>query len=755
MKMHQIVTGARPARLVRLAGRELARYAGELFQQAPRLVTSRRPGTGLAVILDARAAGLSDQGYALGPIDRHTFAIEAGSPIALLWAVYDLAERWGVRYELHGDIVPDRPGAMKLPGRRIVCEPDLKIRSFRTYNVFANNECAWPARDYGLLLDQLAKLRYNAILFCVRPYDPLTDLRFRGARKTLAEPNFGWRPRIRPDHPGYELFVKSGDAKRGVFVNPDLHGHATYDKALAAGKTYMRKICRMAHARGMQVMVKAPAADFDPAIRKRLLALTKPRHKIRRAPIYRIRYGIWREGPDVETGRCMSIHNPVFLDVIAANMQATIDAFGDADALFFGSSEFGGSGADCDRAWAALDRKYGLSRIKSLPALVREARRHAEGPAERAERELLSDIVVLYALDRLINERGFDLSKSRRNVTISPASLSTELNRFLPSIFPHGTPYFASFGYMPSYVATRTNTLKHKDSDSIRHILVVSAEDDNVGMLPQLTGPAVHKIIEALRDVGAHGFQTRQWMHSNLLPTFHYMGHAAWEKGWTPTKAYRHLYEPVCGPRSLAHILRAFGRIERITQRLHQDVLCVSFPVPRWITGLWEDWPEKHTPGRLEQIAGVYRQSSDDMLEALGASRRAGRDTLVALERHMRHADYYCRALAQLARARAAEDVATALIKPDVADPGAETLVADTFVAGKFDKLDAARTAVAMHLDNAEALMRQACEIFAQGVRDRCDLGALATLNSYNLDVIAALARIAHAQEQMFSVRET
>ena len=58
-------------------------------------------------------------------------------------------------------------------------------------------------------------------------------------------------------------------------------------------------------------------------------------------------------------------------------------------------------------------------------------------------------------------------------------------------------------------------------------------------------------------------------------------------------------------------------------------------------------------------------------------------------------------------------------------------------------------------LDNAEALMRQACEIFAQGVRDRCDLGALATLNSYNLDVIAALARIAHAQEQMFSVRET
>ena len=51
--------------------------------------------------------------------------------------------------------------------------------------------------------------------------------------------------------------------------------------------------------------------------------------------------------------------------------------------------------------------------------------------------------------------------------------------------------------------------------------------------------------------------------------------------------------------------------------------------------------------------------------------------------------------------------------------------------------------------------MRQACETFAQGVRDRCDLGALVSLNSYNLDVIAALARIARAQEEMFSVRET
>ena len=50
--------------------------------------------------------------------------------------------------------------------------------------------------------------------------------------------------------------------------------------------------------------------------------------------------------------------------------------------------------------------------------------------------------------------------------------------------------------------------------------------------------------------------------------------------------------------------------------------------------------------------------------------------------------------------------------------------------------------------------MRQCCEVFAEGVRDRIDLGALATLNSFNLDVIAALARIAKAKGDMFSCQD-
>ena len=76
------------------------------------------------------------------------------------------------------------------------------------------------------------------------------------------------------------------------------------------------------------------------------------------------------------------------------------------------------------------------------------------------------------------------------------------------------------------------------------------------------------------------------------------------------------------------------------------------------------------------------------------------------------------------------------------------------FHAGRFDRLAVARSAVTEHMHNAQTLMRQACETFAQGVRDRCDLGALATLNCYNYDVVAAMARIVKAKGEMFSVHE-
>jgi hypothetical protein len=96
--------------------------------------------------------------------------------------MYDLVERWGVRYELHSDLIPDSPGKFRLPEKAIVCEPDLRWRAYRTYNDFPNNECIWAAADYTPLIDQLAKPRMNGIIVICRPHDPFFEFEFHGAR---------------------------------------------------------------------------------------------------------------------------------------------------------------------------------------------------------------------------------------------------------------------------------------------------------------------------------------------------------------------------------------------------------------------------------------------------------------------------------------------------------------------------------------------------------------------------------------------
>jgi hypothetical protein len=739
-----IITGTKPARLVRYAAEQLAHYLTKLFDLSARVAAAPGKSTADIITLDAGAPPipdqLSDQGYVLRPVDvdgRKFFQVAGGSPTATMWAVYDLVERWGVRYELHGDLFPDRPGRMQLPRQAVVCDPDLRWRAYRTYNDFPNNECTWPAVDYQVLIDQLAKMRMNGIIVICRPHDPFYELEFRGTHKTTAVTNFGYRPTIRPDHPGYELFEASGDAARGVFVNPELSGHQNSKKAIAAGRRYVRKVFRMAHARGMSCCLKINYTDFDPAIKQRLLEVTEQKHKAPRGEVTRLRYGDWLEGPSVEVGRCMSIRNPVFFELMTAAVQAQIDCMPDADLYSLGVTEFRESAADSEQTWKRLDRKYGLSKIAQFDQLIDEARAMSEDSADRSEHMLRADIVSLYVLDILINERDLDLSKARKGARIIADGLSPELHRFLPSIFPPGTLYIAEMGYMPSHVAKRSDTLLLDDPKHMRMSLVISLEDDNVGLAPQLTGPAVRKLVETLRASGAEGFHTRQWMHSNLQPTLHYLAHAAWEQGWTPAKAYRHFFEGLCGSSAMGPVAKAFRALENLTEDLHTNVFCISFPLPNLLTEMWDCWPEQYTPERLAGIARAYQRISDGLAQAVRASKPAGRDYLYSLERHCRHAEHYVRGLIELGAAREANRQAAA-----------------ASTGNSFDELDKWSAAAATHLRQSTCEMRRACEAFAEGVRDRCDLGALATLNNYRLDPVNAYAVIAETKASALHVME-
>ena len=83
------------------------------------------------------AGSPSDQGVVLKHVNgggRPLWLIGGGSPVATLWAVYELVERLGVRFLLSGDVFPDLSGAPSLPEVDEHREPVFHDRIWRVMN---------------------------------------------------------------------------------------------------------------------------------------------------------------------------------------------------------------------------------------------------------------------------------------------------------------------------------------------------------------------------------------------------------------------------------------------------------------------------------------------------------------------------------------------------------------------------------------------------------------------------------------------
>jgi hypothetical protein len=87
--------------------------------------------------------------------------IAGGDPIGVLYGVYAVAEKLGVRFYLSGDVVPDErvalePAALATEGR-----PLFSVRGLQPFHDFAEGPDWWNTDDYLAHIGQLAKLRMN------------------------------------------------------------------------------------------------------------------------------------------------------------------------------------------------------------------------------------------------------------------------------------------------------------------------------------------------------------------------------------------------------------------------------------------------------------------------------------------------------------------------------------------------------------------------------------------------------------------
>ena len=624
---------------------------------------------------------VGEQGFILRRVQfqgRPSLVLRGGSPRATLWAVYELVERWGVRYLLHRDMLPPLD-TFYLPDVDIVMEPTLSVRQWRVINDFACGPESWGMADYRPVLDQLAKLKFNRILLSVWPWQPFLHYEVKGVKRESATLWFDFHYPITDDMVGRHLF---GDEEE--FWNPDLPRGASYEAFTAAGEQLIHNLIDYAHHRGMECVIVATLTEFPPEFAP-LLKDVQEVHQLAELTVV----------PSAET----DIDDPALTELATAVLRATVDTYPEVDYVALGMPEFRQWSGLYERAWQALDAKYCISSQRPLDDVLTAATQRAAYPGgeERALQEVKGDIVALYFYDRLLNEI-YGLKESRRpDMKFIYNSVAEELFPVLESLVPRGWETLNFVDYTASRIVKRREVLESVPSREHACSLIYTLHDDNVGLLPQLATGSLYELTQDLYRYGWAGFSTRYWLIADHDPCVTYLAKAAWEEGIRHEDVYRDQIRAVCGAGCIEDMLTTFREVEATTVALEEHGLGLTFPVPGMLTKHWTPQPMSD---ELVADRQGYQRALDAAYRAREKAQPSGQSYVDYWIGRLRFGIGYLDMIAAVRRAAIAE-------------------------------ADQKPTEAIQHAGTALVTAREALEAYADVARDQSDRGAIAVMNEY------------------------
>jgi len=145
--------------LVALAFREVQRY---VYLRTGELLPIVADKAGQAFVDLAVDSELGEQAFRLRSVEGNLH-ITGGSEVAVLYGAYACAEKLGVRFYLHGDVVPDGKISLELPVFDELHEPLFELRGVNPWGSHPYGFDAWSADDYKAVITQLVKLKMNFI----------------------------------------------------------------------------------------------------------------------------------------------------------------------------------------------------------------------------------------------------------------------------------------------------------------------------------------------------------------------------------------------------------------------------------------------------------------------------------------------------------------------------------------------------------------------------------------------------------------
>jgi len=94
---------------------------------------------------------------------RKILVITGGDAVGALYGTYRVCEKLGVRFYLHGDVIPEKKIPLAVPDVDETGKPLFSIRGINPFHDFPEGPDWWNRDDYMSCVSQLAKMRMNFI----------------------------------------------------------------------------------------------------------------------------------------------------------------------------------------------------------------------------------------------------------------------------------------------------------------------------------------------------------------------------------------------------------------------------------------------------------------------------------------------------------------------------------------------------------------------------------------------------------------
>ncbi len=649
--VHVVIDQTAP-RLERTAADELAAQFKQLVdanvvigntapEDADHVILLGSPATNPAVeaAVGESWPALSDQGLVIKSLPTAgapRLVVGGGSPVATLWAVYELGYRQGVRYLLRRDVFPDN-AQLKLTGFDEVMEPALRTRTWNMTSDLPIGPASWALSDHRRLLGQLAKMKFNRVLLSVDAWQPYVDYAFRGVVRETGVLWYGETYRVDGETPGKTAF---GGAD--VFQNQDLAAAKTYSERVAAGTELVHGLIDAAHELGMGAGLVISPLEFPPEFSK-VLTGTMPA----------------AGGHDlaVRPGGGVGPADPILRGLAGTQVKAYLETYPDLDVIYLSASEVPEWAGHIEQAWKALTAGRELNGI-SLDDFVA-----ADDPNATTAK---SQIVVLALLRQLIEE--MPAPGDRRHLQWGIAHHDSGFDRTLDRLMPAGVESLHGGGVTARQVWQQRERLPGIPVDKVPSNLALTLADDRVGILSQLATRSIEPLVGDLRRSGWDGFATRCRLLAELDATVHFLSRASFDSTVTARSAHDDLFTTISGKAAVADRLwRGFGHIEEATNLIDENDPQFARPAAGM---LLQHYRAEPIPDWWETLTDHYTQAMIELYRSHDATHPRGRPTLFYYAKRSEYVLEYVgsvKAVREAAIAQEAGDVDLAIEKLEVA----------------------------------------------------------------------------------------